>query len=271
VPPDCRFRPRGFAPPRRLERIAGRELVASHCRTGFAEFQLRSDPGPKTVAPHGPPRQRIHTLRSVPLAGSRTASLRPLPPRRSPVSRALDHLTMTVACRVPDPDCAGGPKTPVTPGRSLPAVSGDGRTWTAMDWLPTVSGGASAIARCRPSLLRPTDALASSVALEPASCRCLRSGRSLLSRASGLEAIVAFPEGSSVKRAAHYPPRPGCPVGFVAGSASGCDSMRKASCGRSAGPPAVVGQSISRCWQLLSHPCGRSGSERARPDRPDRR
>jgi len=52
---------------------------------GFAAFRLRHAPAPflpkefKSGTLDGAPRNAVHTLRRVPLADSRTASLRPLP------------------------------------------------------------------------------------------------------------------------------------------------------------------------------------------------
>ena len=84
VPPARQFHPRGFSPPRRLWHTERSGFVAPQYRTGFAEFPTPWNPHPKMLAVTCLPNQRVHTLRRFPLAGSRTASLQPLPPRRSP-------------------------------------------------------------------------------------------------------------------------------------------------------------------------------------------
>jgi len=110
VPTANQCRPRGFSPPRRFEPTRSSGFVAPQYRTGFAVFRTRptrTEVQPDRDAPHS----AIHTLRRVPLAGSRTASLRPLPPRRSPDARALGSLTTTAAFTHRCSTCASDPKT----------------------------------------------------------------------------------------------------------------------------------------------------------------
>lgn len=83
--PRPSFRPRGVAPPRRFPPPAGPERVAARYRTwGSPCF-----PGPPRSRPERRvgcrpvPRRCVRTLRRLPLVGSRTASLRPLPSCRS--------------------------------------------------------------------------------------------------------------------------------------------------------------------------------------------
>jgi hypothetical protein len=73
------FRPRGFAPPRRLAPSRCRGLVASHCQPGVRRV---SDPPRQTIETAWsmrafPPAH--HTPRRIPLISSRTASPQPLP------------------------------------------------------------------------------------------------------------------------------------------------------------------------------------------------
>jgi hypothetical protein len=101
VPPARQCRPRGFSPPRRIEPSNSSGFVAPQYRTGFAVFRTHATrirkPWPSRVVPNS----AIHTLRRVPLAGSRTASLRPLPPRRSPSKRAFRRPHSRRGCRSP--------------------------------------------------------------------------------------------------------------------------------------------------------------------------
>lgn len=97
TPATRQFRPRGFAPPRRLKPSACCESISPHSQTGFAAFPMTCDPHPKMLAPTGPFPNSAFTLRRVPLTSSRAASLRPLPPRRSPPCTPLDDLTALVA------------------------------------------------------------------------------------------------------------------------------------------------------------------------------
>jgi hypothetical protein len=84
------FRPRGFAPPRRLTPQKSPGLVASRYRKGFAAFQHRSLHSPpdspkrasSRLVDHSHSRCALHTPRRSPPDCSRVASLRPLPPRR---------------------------------------------------------------------------------------------------------------------------------------------------------------------------------------------
>jgi hypothetical protein len=85
-PPRHSFRPRGFAPPRRLPPHTGSGRVASRYRTwgslGFAADRRDSE----EVGRFRAPLQRM-TLRRFSLAGSRSPSLGPLPSCRSSLTR----------------------------------------------------------------------------------------------------------------------------------------------------------------------------------------
>jgi hypothetical protein len=78
------FRPRGFSPPRRFTPHTGLGFVAPRNRMEFAAFLDFAPVDRPTeadrLAVDGPrPRSAFHTLQRIPLAGSGTASLRPLP------------------------------------------------------------------------------------------------------------------------------------------------------------------------------------------------
>jgi hypothetical protein len=81
------FRPCGFSPLRRFTPCRGLEFVAPRSRTRFAAFPSSAPnngrPKPTTGGSWFPYRNAVHTLRRIPLAGSRTASPRPLPSCRS--------------------------------------------------------------------------------------------------------------------------------------------------------------------------------------------
>jgi hypothetical protein len=88
-PPDHRFRPRGFSPPRRLSLTAGSGLVTSRYRTGFAAFPVTPDPMSEDLwSMRAFPGSAFTPFEELLLTGSRAASLRPLPPRRSRRLRA---------------------------------------------------------------------------------------------------------------------------------------------------------------------------------------
>jgi hypothetical protein len=83
--PEVPFRPRGFAPPRRLAPLGARGLVASRCRPwGSPRFRSIACPAPpkQLVACWGPSPRRTHPGELL-LVDSRTASPRPLSPCRS--------------------------------------------------------------------------------------------------------------------------------------------------------------------------------------------
>jgi len=80
-------RPHGFSPPRRFRHTTVSGSIAPQNQTGSAAFPIRVTRIRRWWPLTYLPQQRIHTLRRFPLAGSRTASLRPLPPRRSPSHR----------------------------------------------------------------------------------------------------------------------------------------------------------------------------------------
>jgi len=77
------FRPRGFPPPRRLAPDAASSMLQLVRSWGLVRFrsrtrQLIAQPRPRHLS-----RTTVHTPRRIPLDGSRTASLRPLPSCRS--------------------------------------------------------------------------------------------------------------------------------------------------------------------------------------------
>jgi hypothetical protein len=86
------FRPRGFSPPRRFTPLTGLGFIAPRNRIGFVAFPDCA-PIKKPTEADNPwwtvilSRNAVHTLRRIPLASSRTASLRPLPPCCSVASR----------------------------------------------------------------------------------------------------------------------------------------------------------------------------------------
>jgi len=94
--PRRTFRPRGFAPPRRLpppER--SRACCIPLPILGFAAFPTRS---PRFRADRRLPRDALRTPRRMIPSGSRTASPRPLPPCRFHDFEALLHLRVRYAC-----------------------------------------------------------------------------------------------------------------------------------------------------------------------------
>lgn len=77
------FRPRGFAPPRRLAPLSRRGLVASRCRPwGSPRFPSHAPRPPKPPGARGPFPATPPTPRRTPLARSRFVFPRSLPPRR---------------------------------------------------------------------------------------------------------------------------------------------------------------------------------------------
>jgi len=99
------------------------------------------------------PDSAVHTLRRFPLAGSRTASLRPLPPRRSPDVCARGGLTTPVAFMHP---CSARASDPKTHPRAEWPLAARCRVAPTMDRRPsgqhTVAGGAVfPIALCSPA------------------------------------------------------------------------------------------------------------------------
>lgn len=123
-----------------LSLAVGRGLVASHCRTGFAEFQSRWNPASEdTWHPHTRSHQRVHTLRSFPLTGSRVASLRPLPPRRSPSHCAQNQSRDRLPLAALRPGGCGT-RTRLPSRMSIsPSEEGD-PTWTADRLAPDTYG-----------------------------------------------------------------------------------------------------------------------------------
>jgi hypothetical protein len=88
VPPARKCHPRGFSPPRRFELTERPGFIAPQYRTGFAEFPTRATRIRRCWPTRAIPISAFHTLRRFSLIGSRTASLQPLPPRRSPSESA---------------------------------------------------------------------------------------------------------------------------------------------------------------------------------------
>jgi len=94
--PEDSFRPRGFAPPRRLSPRMSSGLIASRYRKGFAAFPRPSTTlplpegrsrlinlvGDGSLAGRPFPRLRLHTPRRSPPVSSRATLLWSLPPRR---------------------------------------------------------------------------------------------------------------------------------------------------------------------------------------------
>lgn len=86
------FRPRGFAPPRRLPPRRSRGLVASRCQPWGSSRFLRRSPQTAEAAMvdrRVPLRRTSHPSKN-PLDRSRAASPQPLPPRRSASCEAAD-------------------------------------------------------------------------------------------------------------------------------------------------------------------------------------
>jgi hypothetical protein len=86
-PPSPRastFRPRGFSPPRRFAPRTDRGSIAPRTGHGVRHVSRFAAPDVQARLDLAPvPRDAVHTPRRIPLAGSRTASPRPLPPCRS--------------------------------------------------------------------------------------------------------------------------------------------------------------------------------------------
>jgi hypothetical protein len=86
------FRPRGFSPPRRFAPHTGLGSIAPRNRMEFVAFldsaPLNHPAEADRLVVDGPrPRNVFHTPQRIPLASSRTASLRPLPSCRSVACR----------------------------------------------------------------------------------------------------------------------------------------------------------------------------------------
>jgi hypothetical protein len=85
-PPSPRastFRPRGFSPPRRFAPRTDRGSIAPRTGHGVRHVSRFAAPDVQARLDLAPvPRDAVHTPRRIPLAGSRTASPRPLPPCR---------------------------------------------------------------------------------------------------------------------------------------------------------------------------------------------
>jgi hypothetical protein len=104
-----KFRPRGSSPPRRFPPRRGRGFVAPRSRTrvrlvsrytGARRTRAVRRRSPARDAHSGAPRDAVHTLRSLPFADSRTASLRPLPPcryRPAEAGRRFDSMMLRSA------------------------------------------------------------------------------------------------------------------------------------------------------------------------------
>jgi len=115
-------RPHGFSPPRRFRHTTVSGSIAPQNQTGSAAFPIRVTRIRRWWPLTYLPQQRIHTLRRFPLAGSRTASLRPLPPRRSPSHRTIIDLTVYLALDNSGPACASWVRRP-TPACRMVAAS----------------------------------------------------------------------------------------------------------------------------------------------------
>lgn len=121
------FRPCGFAPLRRLAPRFGSGLVASRYRMRFVRFVRGADPAPRSRDPTAHSAPRIHTLRRLSPASSRTASLRPfafLPLIPDPVRRQVgSRCVYATTWSAPTP--AFPPRPPPSPVRECsPAALG---------------------------------------------------------------------------------------------------------------------------------------------------
>jgi hypothetical protein len=180
LPTARRFRPRGFAPPRRFRLAAGPGFVAPQYRTGFAAFRTRGTQYPKAWPRTRRPRQRIHTLRSFPLAGSRAASLRPLPPRRSPFCAPHADLTANAALAETGPTDASRirrsapacQRTAATPSLE-PLDPGPPTVWTRR----CHQRASSSVARCMPSAMTHRRVCSTMAQKPPLDCPRLRASR----------------------------------------------------------------------------------------------
>jgi hypothetical protein len=108
-PTTCQCRPHGFSPSRRFKLTERLGFIAPQYRTGFTEFPTRSPIIRRWWPSRAFPISAFHTLRRFSLVGSRTASLRPLPPRRSPANVPLVSLTANVAFIPSGLTCASDP------------------------------------------------------------------------------------------------------------------------------------------------------------------
>jgi len=127
------FRPRGFSPPQRFTPHNSSEPVASRYRPGVRYVSVlftlcASSKLELTQSEEHFPATRFHTPRRIPLTGSRTASLRPLPSCRCH-SHSHHRDQRLSACRTVETPCRppGIPLTRLrraltTPKCSLPAA-----------------------------------------------------------------------------------------------------------------------------------------------------
>jgi hypothetical protein len=103
-PMHIMFRPRGFSPPRRFPPLWGSGHLAARCGQGslrftttlsLACFVTRESRSSTNEQPLPFPAYAVHSLRSIPLADSRSASLRPLPSCRCRPPHTLPYRSTT--------------------------------------------------------------------------------------------------------------------------------------------------------------------------------
>jgi len=145
--PEITFRPRGSSPPRRFTPATASGVLQPVTAMGFVAFLAsRSAAGKPTSDRKDLPRNTFRTPRRIPFAGSRTASLRPLPscrydytphsqarlrahrpsrrsdsitvPGRTPISHPARRVMCAVASR---PKPQRRPRPPGLTGRSQPS------------------------------------------------------------------------------------------------------------------------------------------------------
>jgi hypothetical protein len=145
--PEITFRPRGSSPPRRFTPATASGVLQPVTAMGFVAFLAsRSAAGKPTSDREDLPRNTVRTPRRIPFAGSRTASLRPLPscrydctphsqarlrahrpsrrsdsitvPGRTPISHPARRVMCAVASR---PKPQRRPRPPGLTGRSRPS------------------------------------------------------------------------------------------------------------------------------------------------------
>jgi hypothetical protein len=121
------FRPHGFSPSRRFTPHNSPELIASRCRPGVrfvsepSTLPLLRASSLSLQSKEVVPAARFHTPRRIPLTGSRTASLRPLPSccYHTPLSSSQTGATKATTILHHKRDPADQPETLVPRGRSL--------------------------------------------------------------------------------------------------------------------------------------------------------
>jgi hypothetical protein len=231
--------------------------------------------GPKASwHPHTRPRQRVHTLRSFPLAGSRVASRRPLPPRRSPRHSALRPVSRpTPACHAPT-RMAQHAYVPSPPGCRLASApkSEATRHGPSTDWhRPHMVTDASSTAP-HSDLPRPTAAFHSHGPQTPLSVAAFGVDFPVLLRPRGTGGSAAVtprtgaPRGgrdlASVRRVSPM-------AGRRAHTARRGHRCASASLKASRRTSTALGNRLLDCWKAVSHPCKRKEPTVVVPSSPD--